>query len=381
MIGLNFVYEKDELLYSLDVHVEVGEQFSLDYLDFDNQSFEDVIDYMESLEFEQYYFVALEENVRLKRLVTYLSNKVTYPIGIIEWNDFEKLLPSEKITSLQKTLENHNVYKKLTELNTEVVLKNGYRAFRSAVYPNLTKGLLKHLLVDQLDEFLNDNKELLLHFAVNSAIYSDEQSNSSNIPTIIKSLADFKDEIFDEITTNKLKNTIDYFLNSGQVTLKNKVLDYGILMGMSKFNSLIFKGGQFYLDSAANILIGYSGETYQKLFNEASMKLNKQGTEILPEISYLFFMLIAISQQYSNMEFVTPYNNYYIPGVAPNTVPLGWIAFKNLNNCFAYNLQNGRLFKINQLVFEQLEYIIKEQLPENDTVTQGVMEVLKSYAK
>ena len=46
MIGLNFVYEKDELLYSLDVHVEVGEQFSLDYLDFDNQSFEDVIDYM-----------------------------------------------------------------------------------------------------------------------------------------------------------------------------------------------------------------------------------------------------------------------------------------------------------------------------------------------
>ena len=32
MIGLNFVYEKDELLYSLDVHVEVGEQFSLDYL-------------------------------------------------------------------------------------------------------------------------------------------------------------------------------------------------------------------------------------------------------------------------------------------------------------------------------------------------------------
>ena len=160
MIGLNFVYEKDELLYSLDVHVEVGEQFSLDYLDFDNQSFEDVIDYMEFLEFEQYYFVALEENVRLKRLVTYLSNKVTYPIGIIEWNDFEKLLPSEKITSLQKTLENHNVYKKLTELNTEVVLKNGYRAFRSAVYPNLTKGLLKHLLVDQLDEFLNDNKEL-----------------------------------------------------------------------------------------------------------------------------------------------------------------------------------------------------------------------------
>ena len=157
MIGLNFVYEKDELLYSLDVHVEVGEQFSLDYLDFDNQSFEDVIDYMEFLEFEQYYFVALEENVRLKRLVTYLSNKVTYPIGIIEWNDFEKLLPSEKITSLQKTLENHNVYKKLTELNTEVVLKNGYRAFRSAVYPNLTKGLLKHLLVDQLDEFLNDN--------------------------------------------------------------------------------------------------------------------------------------------------------------------------------------------------------------------------------
>ncbi|EMC35669.1 hypothetical protein SMU93_07547 [Streptococcus mutans 21] len=49
MIGLNFVFEKDGLLYSLKLSTQIDQNYSLDYFDFDNQSFEDFIDYLEFL--------------------------------------------------------------------------------------------------------------------------------------------------------------------------------------------------------------------------------------------------------------------------------------------------------------------------------------------
>lgn len=52
MIGLNFVFEKDELLYSLKLSTQIDQNYSLDYFDFDKQSFEDFIDYLEFLEFD-----------------------------------------------------------------------------------------------------------------------------------------------------------------------------------------------------------------------------------------------------------------------------------------------------------------------------------------
>ena len=381
MIGLNFVYERDELLYSLDLHVELENQFSLDYLDFDNQSFEDVIDYMEFLEFDRYIFVALEESTRLQRLVTYLSDKVDYPVRILEMGDLEKLLSDEKVLSVQKAIENHSGYQRLTALKTEQVFENGRRAFMSAVYPNLTKGLLKHLRVDQLDTFLAENQGLLLHFAINSAIYSDTYLNDPSSPLIIKSSADFsRTETFTKVTAAELKDALEQFLKSGRLTLANHILDYGILAGISTFNSLVFEDGKFYLDSATNIPIGSSGETYQKLFNEASMTLTRQAIEGISEVCHLFPLLIAINHSYGDLEFITPYNTYRLAAIEQSTAPLSWIAFKNSDHSFAFNLQNGRLFRINQVVLEKFEYIIKNRLDEKDTVTQEVVEVLEAYA-
>ena len=59
MIGLNFVFEKDGLLYSLKLSTQIDQNYSLDYFDFDNKSFEDFIDYLEFLEFDQYFFIKL----------------------------------------------------------------------------------------------------------------------------------------------------------------------------------------------------------------------------------------------------------------------------------------------------------------------------------
>lgn len=384
MIGLNFVYERDELLYSLDLHIKLGNQFCLDYLDFDSQSLEDVIDYVEFLEFEQYIFVALEENVRLKRLVDYLKKKVTCPIYIFSVNDLGSLLSDEVILSVEDALEHHSSYQSLITLNTEQVYQNGYRAFMTAVYPNLTKGLLKHLRVDQLKKFFDENQSLLFHFAVNSAIYSDDSSDYPSSPIIIKSLANFKTKSFVKVTENELEGSLKEFRASGRLSLKSNVLDYGILSGISAFNSMVFENGKFYLDTATKVPIGYSGESYQKLFNKASMKLAKRTVTANSELRHLFPLLIAINSNsnYGDLEFITPYNAYHLLAIEEGNIPLIWIAFKSSSQNFALNIQSGRLFKVNQVVLEKFEYIIKNRVAESkDSVTQEVMEVLETYAK
>ena len=61
MIGLNFVFEKEELLYSLKLSTQIDKKYSLDYFDFDTQNFDDLIDYLEFLEFDQYFCSSCRE--------------------------------------------------------------------------------------------------------------------------------------------------------------------------------------------------------------------------------------------------------------------------------------------------------------------------------
>ncbi|MCU0082873.1 hypothetical protein [Streptococcus danieliae] len=336
---------------------------------------------MDFLEFDRYVFIAVEENSRLQRLVNYLSDKVDYPITTLEMDSLGKLLSDEQVINVQKVLENHSGYRTLRTLKTEEVFENGYRAFRSAMYPHLTKGLLKHVQVDEVNTFLSENKDLIPHFAINSAIYSDTDCNDPSNPFIVRSIANFsKMEIFARLTELELRDALEEFLKSGHLMLTNHVLDYGILTGISRFNSLVFKQSTFYLDSAMNIPIGYSGESFQKLFNEASMKLERQVIDANNEIWCLVPLLIAMNRTYNDLEFVTPYNQYHLAAIEDRIVSLNWIAFKNSDHHFAFNLPNSRIFKINQVVFEKLEYIIKNRLDERDLVMQKVVEVLETYA-
>ena len=45
MIGLNFVFEKEELLYSLKLSTQIDKKYSLDYIEFETQNFDDLIHY------------------------------------------------------------------------------------------------------------------------------------------------------------------------------------------------------------------------------------------------------------------------------------------------------------------------------------------------
>lgn len=348
MIGLNFVFEKDGLLYSLKLSTQIDQNYSLDYFDFDNQSFEDFIDYLEFLEFDQYVFIKLEENNRLKHLVSYLKAQLDMKIEVIDIEDLDNLLENSKIQEIKTELENHDLYHKLSSLKTEQIFQNGFKAFKTATYTNLPKGLLKHAFVDDLGKFISENHNLLNHFAINSAVYTNNKVVKEEWPIIIKSVADFE-------------------------KLNFKILNQESLRKLFR---------QFYLDSQAKMRLGNSGDSYQKLHNQASLQLSEIDNLLIKEnVKYLLTALLDITYIYGEVDFITPYNNYQIEAVDLPLNQLEWIAFKNDSAHFAFNVKTGRLFKVNDLVTQYLEYIIKDKTGniDNKKLMSQVKEKLQVY--
>ncbi|MFM1613533.1 hypothetical protein [Streptococcus mutans] len=382
MIGLNFVFEKDELLYSLKLSTQIDQNYSLDYFDFDKQSFEDFIDYLEFLEFDQYVFIKLEENNRLKHLVSYLKAQLDMKIEVIDIEDLDNLLENSKIQEIKTELENHDLYHKLSSLKTEQIFQNGFKAFKTATYPNLPKGLLKHAFVDDLGEFISENHNLLNHFAINSAVYTNNKAAKEEWPVIIKPVADFKKLNFKIVDQEFLRKLFRQFVDSGRISLTNYIADYGVLAGIAKLNSLYFMEGQFYLDSQAKMRLGNSGDSYQKLHNQASLQLSEIDNLLIKEnVKYLLTALLDITYIYGEVDFITPYNNYQIEAVDLPLKQLEWIAFKNDSAHFAFNVKTGRLFKVNDLVTQYLEYIIKDKTGniDNKKLMSQVKEKLQVY--
>ncbi|MFC3932695.1 hypothetical protein ACVR0S_08200 [Streptococcus dentapri] len=376
MIGLNIVFEKDELLYSLKLSTQMDKKYSLDYFDFDNHNFEDFIDYLEFLEFDKYIFVTLEEDSRLKRLANYLQDQLDMTIKVMAIENLDSLLEKSKIQEIKAELVNHDLYHKLSSLKTEQVFQNGFKAFKTAAYPNLPKGLLKHIFVDDWERFVLENRSLLNYFAINSAVYANDNDRviKEKWPIIIKSVSDFSNlnfKIFDQKSLGELFNQ---FVESGRINLTDYIADYGILMGIAKLNSLYFIDGQFYLDSQAKIRLGNSGDSYQQLHNQASLQLSEIDKVLVKEdVKYLLTALLDITSIYGEMDFITPYNNYQIKAIELPLNQLKWIAFMNDNSRFAFNVKTGRLFKVNTLVIQYLEYVIKNK--DNDIDNEAMSQV------
>lgn len=238
MIGLNFVFEKEELLYSLKLSTQIDKKYSLDYFDFDTQNFDDLIDYLEFLEFDQYIFVALAENDRLNRLANYLQEQLDMEIKVVNIESVDDYLESQNLQEIKSELKNHDMYQKIVSINVEQVFKNGFKAFKTAIYPHLTRGVLKHLYVDDIDKFVTENGGLLKYLAVNSAIYTEEESYLNSLPIIVKSLVDFEERQFMALDSKELNNALQKFIQTGRIEITDPVLDYGILLGISNFNSL-----------------------------------------------------------------------------------------------------------------------------------------------
>ncbi|MCH5379505.1 hypothetical protein LHV14_06040, partial [Limosilactobacillus reuteri] len=80
MIGINFVYEKNELFRSLDIDIALSSNLTIDVFDFDTNSFDDLADYITFLYFAEYIFFGLGTPNRLLSTVSSLHTLVYIPI-------------------------------------------------------------------------------------------------------------------------------------------------------------------------------------------------------------------------------------------------------------------------------------------------------------
>ena len=69
MIGINFVYEKDEFLKSLDTDISLSSELAVESFDFDTNSFDDLANYIEFMNFDEYIFFILRRKHRFVKIL------------------------------------------------------------------------------------------------------------------------------------------------------------------------------------------------------------------------------------------------------------------------------------------------------------------------
>lgn len=380
MIALNFIYEIDELLYSINVPDRDFSNIVYDFFDFDSHSFEDLTDYLEFMEFEKYIFIPLNNSKRLNRVKNYVQSLIDLSIEVKTLEEVQILYPV--LNNLNMDIKKNERYIELSNIESTNAFENGYNAFKSGIYPNtIAKGLLKHIKTDNLELFEKDNRKIYLNCAINAAIYV-EYGNPEvfESPLIIKNCEEISSEEFETLELNGISQSLEVFTESGKVNIYKNIVDYGILMGLSKFNSLIFEKNNFYLDFSKTIKIGISGSNYKSLFNRATLQLsefkNFNKHTFSAKLKEIYPYLIHINKHYDNLIFTTPYNKRKLHNIVNSSKYLNWIGFNNDNENFVMNIGTQRLFRVNSTFLDNFEFVIKNQETKHSSELQKEMEDL-----
>ncbi len=380
LIGLNLVCEKDELVYSLDINTVLDKGYVLDYFDFDNQSFEDYIDYLDFVEFDKYIFVTFGESVRLERIISYLREFLKTEFQMIHIDGLESFLSRNSVQNVKEELEKNVAYNSLINLNTKNIFDNGYKAFKTSLYPSsVPKGLFKHIFVDNFEEFYLKNQNLLRFFSINSAVYVEDNRHVDNsFPLILKDINNFRKIQLVSISPERLYEEIEYFYSTGKININKFIKDYGFILGMFKFNSLILKKQNFYIDQDMKYEIGATGDQYESLFNKVSQIVNDKRFNDVPEnFKFLFPILVEIEKIFGSVEFITPFNDFFLSRTNFNE-PLTWISYKKQGEYFVYNIANERLFRVNKNFIVEFEHKIKKVNSNCEETFREVEELLNA---
>lgn len=369
MIGINFVYEKNELFRSLDIDIALSSNLTIDVFDFDTNSFDDLADYINFMDFDEYIFFGLGTPNRLIRAVSYLQTLVNIPIKFVSQSNFSNYLSDKELNIL---LNKANTF---VNLDVNKAFLQGYRCFQTNLYPIvLRKGLIKHIKIDNLTLFLKENSNLLRYFGINSAIYNKEKKDQTlpiihlNPENLILKTA--KHRIIEN--QERLLQNINNFIHTGEIKETEIPLNYGTLVGLNKLHSLYFKNKTFYLDSEYTVKVGISGDSYQSIVNITSTIPNV--SQIPLPVKQLYPALININGFYDNVKFVTAYNSYNLP--FSTSTSFNWIGFETKENKMVLNIPTQRVFKVNTLYLNLFEQIIKNK-PISSPEAKKVLETLR----
>ncbi|OYS81920.1 hypothetical protein CBG14_10610, partial [Limosilactobacillus reuteri] len=105
MIGINFVCEEKGFLQSLSLDIELSStNIAIESFDFDNNSFDDLADYIDFMNFDEYVFFGLENPQRLIRVVNYLQTLVETPVKFITKKSAAKYLNKQELDLIFKKI-------------------------------------------------------------------------------------------------------------------------------------------------------------------------------------------------------------------------------------------------------------------------------------
>ncbi|OYS44598.1 hypothetical protein CBF87_09895 [Limosilactobacillus reuteri] len=157
MIGINFVCEEKGFLQSLSLDIELSStNIAIESFDFDNNSFDDLADYIDFMNFDEYVFFGLENPQRLIRVVNYLQTLVETPVKFITKKSAAKYLNKQELDLIFKKSST------LSKLTVNEVFTKGYHSFQNNIYTlSLRKDLLKNEKVTNLSLFNQEHKRII----------------------------------------------------------------------------------------------------------------------------------------------------------------------------------------------------------------------------
>lgn len=380
MIGINFLINKQGVLKSTKKKIDEiknnKNDFVSDYYDFDNSNFEDLIEYIDFMDFDEYIFVLINNDVtRMDNLTSYLSKEIGIPISYMSEKIF---LEKYNISTTSLTKYDSD----FLEENAEHILSNGYLAFKTGIYPlNIPNGLLKHINIKNSNYNILDNVKS--HLAINHAIYLNENEPiiKDSFPFLILEDNNFSqlEKKINYISSDKLINSIEKFKTNGKIDLPYSLIrDYGSIVGLSKLNSLYIYNNNYYLDSKYGKLIGSSEDTFENILNNLS-KLNNIKTN--PQnFLMLVPLLIDINNAYNeNITFTTPFNSGKYPPLKSYNDNIKWILFSKDDSNYMYQIENHRLFKINENFKSGMEALMKNIEISDPNIFTKIKGILKKY--
>lgn len=372
----DFVREDSGIIQS--IAIKPKKNVKVDYFDFDNNSIEDFLDYIDFMNYSTYIFVCINTSYRLQKIIDFLNkNTRGTRIKYQQLDDFIK----EHNARFEKDI--NQLLEKEKEKSNDVNLRfeNGYKAYLTGMYPDsIPSGVIKHIFLEDISYFNKLDLSVLKSLSINSCIYiNNDFEENIEIFAIVKKITDFNKIKKKFLSREEIITSLKDFVSSGIVEFKESlILDYFNLLGMSKLHSLTISDGAIFLDCQKKIKlsnkVGVNKFNLQNIFSILGEKLTT--SKELSAVAKVYPIFVAVNASFNAypVKFITPFNRgKYLAKEMQNSdlANFSWFGFKKGKECFVFNLKNRRLFRVNNLFLDIFEGIIKNEV-DND-INQSVL--------
>lgn len=342
-----------------------NEEISYSDINLDNLTISDLCDYFEFTEPQKVTFITNQFSQRFLNIIEYIKKELFF--------DFEyDILNIEENNRLEFL---GNIYFE-DSINVESRLNNSYFAVHSGMYPYEENIHIKHILLDKTSSFENLDISILTNMSLNSLFIieeNDKSIKSSQQKNVFSKIISYEDFIkkctnkkfnFELYSDSKLREEIEIFLNTGELTYNNNFpFDYGKKYPHTKIFSLFIQGKDIYYDFLKTIKIaeGANKSIYEIINELSSIELNKN---LNFEINILneFVNVKLLSNIFKNdLIFITNSNKYKIESNINSVKFKEWIGIIKGDKKYLLNKIQNRLFEVDENFICIFEYLVKNQ--------------------